>query len=77
MIKIYRGSYVIRQIKSLHCYTLLSGIGKAGLTNEDSRSIINRDSSKNRYFIQMGIAEIDLCGVDRCAKPRGKCWLAE
>lgn len=50
IIKIYRGSYVIRQIKSLHRYTLLSGIGKAGLTNEDSRSIINRDSSKNRYF---------------------------
>lgn len=43
---------MIRQIKSLHRYTLLSGIGKgkAGLTNEDSRSIINRDSSKNRYF---------------------------
>lgn len=68
---------MMRQIKSLHRYTLLSGIGEAGLTNEDSRSIRNRD--KNRYLIQMGIAEIDLCGVDRCksAKPKGQCWLAE
>ncbi|KAK4841280.1 hypothetical protein QYF36_002048 [Acer negundo] len=38
-----------RQSQSLHRYTLLSGIGEVGLTNEDSHSIRNRDSSKNRH----------------------------